>query len=358
MKSDHNMKHYLFAFSMLLLCMFGCSKEEDHSGDTAPEETFSPEQLDNLADYSKENGGSAVLIMESGTIIYEDYHNGADSQTATHIHSATKLFWVSACALAKQQGLIDYDEYVSNTITEWQDTDLHPYKNQIKIAHLLTLSSGLSQDFLTISNESNTYQYVVDALDMVSAPNQKFSYGPSNYYVFGVLLERKLNGSGISQNPLEYLETEILDKIGLEYESWAHDQSGNPNIPNGCTLTPRNWVKYGQFLLQGGKWDGEQLIESDLLEEMYVPQGPNPGHGNFAWLNLPDGYGLSTSDSAPEGSPGGMIYYNGYTEIVAGLGAGKNRMYLIPSKNMVIIRQTLLEEDTFEDNEFLGLLLD
>lgn len=349
-------KTYLFSFLVVLVVFYGCDENDDALIDT--EETFTVEQLTNSAYYSKEKGGSSVLIMEKGNIIYENYHNGADENTATDIHSATKLFWMSVCALAKQQGLLNYEEFVANTITEWQDVNLHPGKNQIKIQHLLTLSSGLSQDFLTISNTSNTYQYVVDELKMINTPNSKFSYGPSNYYVFGVLLERKLKSSGISKNPLEYLETEIFEKIELEYESWNYDQAGNPNIPNGCTITPRNWVKYGQFLLNEGKWNGVQIIQSDLLKEMYIPKGPNPGHGNFVWLNLVDGYGFNENDSAPDGSAGGMIYYNGYTEIIAGLGSGKNRMYLIPSKDIVILRQTQLEDDTFEDSEFLDILLD
>lgn len=351
------MIQYLFVCSIISTLLFGCSKNDDDVT-TPTEETFSVEQLTNAADYSTEKGGSAVLIMQNDSIIFEDYHNGANQNTASHIHSATKLFWLAAAALAKQQGLIsNYDELVSNTITEWQDTNLHPNKNQIKIKHLLELSSGLSQDFLILSNESNTYQYVVDELDMVNTPGEQFSYGPSNYYVFGVLLQRKLNNNGISQNPLEFLETEIFDTIGLAYESWTHDTSGNPNIPNGCTLTPRNWVKYGQFLLNKGKWNGEQIIDSALVEEMFKSNGPNPGHGNFCWLNGLGGYGFSPNDAAPTGSQGGFIYNNGYTEIIAGLGSGKNRMYLIPSLNTVIIRQTLLEDDTFEDTEFLELLL-
>ncbi|SHJ05800.1 serine hydrolase domain-containing protein [Pseudozobellia thermophila] len=355
------MKNFLLLLVIMASFTIGCSSDDDNNNDNDPsgetDSTFSAEQLSSAAQYSEEKGGSAVLVMVDGETIFEDYHNGADEHTAPHIYSATKLYWSAIAALAKQQGLIDYEENVSNTITEWQDTGLHPGKNEIKIKHLLTLSSGLSQNFMTISDESDRYQYAIDELDMVSAPGEKFSYGPSNYYIFGVLLERKLQEKGISQNPLEYLESEIFDKIGLEYESWTHDEAGNPNIPNGCYLTPRNWVKFGQFMIDKGNYNGTQIVESSLLEDMFVPTGPNPGHGNFCWLNTKNGYGLNPLDSAPDGSEGGIMYYDGYTEIIGGLGAGKNRMYLIPSLKTVIIRQTQLGEDTFEDHEFLELLL-
>ncbi|MDO6810663.1 serine hydrolase domain-containing protein [Zobellia galactanivorans] len=353
------MKKHFFILSMISLFTIGCSNNDDNDKETVPEaeDTFTTEQLSDAANYSKEKGGSAVLVMTDGSVIFEDYHNGADQDTAPHIYSATKLYWSAVAALAKQQGLIDYEEYVSNTITEWQDTGLHPGKNKIKIKHLLTLSSGLSQNFLTLSDESDRYQYAIDELKMVSTPGEKFSYGPSNYYIFGVLLERKLQEKGISQNPLEYLESEIFDKIGLEYDSWSYDEAGNPNIPNGCHLTPRNWVKFGQFMIDKGNYNGTQIIETSLLENMFLATGPNPGHGNFCWLNNVNGYGLNPLDAAPDGSSGGIMYYHGYTEIIGGLGSGKNRMYLIPSLKTVIIRQTTLDEDTFEDHEFLEFLL-
>ncbi len=318
------------------------------------------EDIKKASEYSKNANGAAILVYQNGEIIFEEYHNGADENTATHIHSATKAFWSAIAALALQKGLItSYDELVSNTITEWQNTTTHPNKKLIKIRHLLSLSSGLSQDVEKIQGEDATakdiYQYVVDSLKLVAAPGKVFQYGPSHYYAFGVLLQRKLHSKGIQLNPLQYLENEVLNKIGLQYDKWTSDPSGNPHIPNGCYLTPRNWVKFGKFMLQEGRWDTTQIIDSSLIKDMFKADGPNPGHGKFIWLNAKDGYGVLKQMSAPLGSAGGFMYFNGYTEIIGALGAGKNRMYIIPSLNAVIVRQTLLENDNFEDNTFLSL---
>ncbi|MBU0561758.1 MAG: serine hydrolase, partial [Bacteroidetes bacterium] len=324
---------------------------------------FRQEDLIKATVYSKNTGGAAVLVMQNNNIIYENYHNGSDSNTATHIHSATKGFWSAVAALALQKGLItSYDELVSNTITEWQNSTIHPNKKLIKIRHLLPLSSGLSQDVEKIQGEDATakdiYQYVVDSLKLITAPGTVFQYGPSHYYAFGVLLQRKLHSKGILLNPLQYLENEILNKIGLQYDKWTYDSSGNPHIPNGCYLTPRNWIRFGQFMLQKGKWNGIQIIDSTLIKDMFKGDGPNPGHGKFIWLNAKDGYSYSKQIAAPPGSTGGFMYFNEYTEIIGALGAGKNRMYIIPTLNGVIVRQTLLENDSFEDNTFLSLILD
>jgi hypothetical protein len=99
------------------------------------------------AEYSERMGGTAVLVATVDEILFEDYHNGADASTATHIHSATKAFWAAAAAAALEDGLLEsFDERVALTIDEWMDADAHPSKSLIELDHLLTLSSGLSQD--------------------------------------------------------------------------------------------------------------------------------------------------------------------------------------------------------------------
>ncbi len=332
------------------------------SGSLGAQPAFPVQNMQNAANYSDETGGSSTLILQNGSIAFEAYHNGADSSTATHIASATKGFWAMIAAHALEANIFEsYDELVANTLTEWQNPALHPGKSQITIRHLLQLSSGLSQNVEQIQglepSAPDLYQYVVDSLNLVFLPGTNFQYGPSNYYAFGVLLERKLENLGIDLNPLQYLDSVIFQPIGLEYDNWQHDASGNPHIPNGCFVTPRNLIRFGQLLLQKGRWDGVQLVDSVLVEDLFVADGPNPGHAKFLWANNQGGYGVFPFQSAPAGAEGGFMYHDGYTEIIGALGAGKNRMYLIPSLNAVALRQTQLSGDNFSDHEFLSLLL-
>lgn len=314
------------------------------------------------AAYSEQMGGTSVVVATVDEVLFEDYHNGADASTATHIHSATKAFWAAAAAAALEDGLLDaFDERVALTIREWLDLDPPSGKRLITLDHLLTLSSGLSQDVDQIQGHEtgadDIYDYVVNSLRLIATPGTWFQYGPSHYYAFGVLLERKLSDAGRSIDPLEYLEERILDPIGLVYEDWVHDEAGNPHIPNGCTITPREWIKYGQFLLSGGNWDGKQIVDADILSEMLLATGPNPGHGRYLWLNRPGGYGSREAWEASEGSMGGFIYHDGYPDLYAAMGAGRNRMYIVPSRGWVIARQTLGDTSFFSDHEFLSVLL-
>lgn len=346
-------------FVLLLLSLFACKK----SPDSATGKVFRQEQMQAGAAYSKQKGGASVLVLQNGQIIFESYHNGAGENTPAHIQSGTKAFFAAATALAIQEGYVTgYDENVSETITEWQNTSLHPGKRQITIRHLVSLTSGLSQELDYIQGEHplapDIYQYVVNNTKLVSAPGIRFQYGPSHYYAFAVLLKRKLQKAGINQDPLQYLDTRLLQKIGVRYSDWVHDQAGNPHVPNGCYITPRNWIKFGYFLLQKGKWNNQQLIQESFVNDLLVPKSANPGYGVFLWLNKQGGDATSAGNiTPPPGSPGGIMYYGGYTDIIGALGAGKNRLYIIPSLNAVIARQSLGDTADFSDNDFLELVL-
>jgi hypothetical protein len=150
-----------------------------------------------------------------------------------------------------------------------------------------------------------------------------------------------------------------LDPIGVNVGDWVHDASGNPHIPNGAHLTARNWMKYGQWLLQDGQWNGKQIVAKELLDELVKPSKPNPGHGLALWLNQPGGQGagdVATQKSEP-GDTAGWIYRSGHSDLFAALGAGKCRMYVIPSLQMVVVRQADSKADRFDDNTFPSLLL-
>lgn len=312
------------------------------------------------ADYSAGNGGRAVLVMVDGKIVFERYDNDFGPDSATHLHSATKGFWGPVIAAMIEDGLItSYDELASKTLPEWKDD---PRKSRITLRHLLSLSAGLVQDVINLQGHDrptlapDLYKHAV-GVSAVREPGATFQYGPSCYYVLGEIMKRKL--ASRNQTPLDYLKQRILDPIGVEVGDWVHDASGNPHIPNGAHLTAGNWAKYGQWLLQGGEWDGKQIVKQELLDELIKPSKANPGHGLALWLNQPGGQGsvgvaALKSDAADKA---GWIYRNGHRELFAALGAGKCRMYVIPSLQMVVLRQGDSRGDRFDDYTFLSLLL-
>lgn len=312
------------------------------------------------ADYSARHGGRAVLVMVDGEIVFERYDNGFGPEAATHLHSATKGFWGPVIAAMIEDGLIaSFDELASDTLPGWKG---HPRKSRITLRHLLNLSASLVQDVVNLQGHDRStlapdlYQHAI-TVRAAREPGAVFQYGPSCYYVLGEIIKRKL--AARNESPFDYLKRRILDPIGVEVADWVHDASGNPHIPNGAHVTARNWSKYGLWLLQGGMWEGKQIVGKDLLAELVRPSATNPGHGLALWLNRPGGKSAVAvrGQTSSSRDTAGWIYRGGCPDLFAALGAGKCRMYMIPSLEMVVLRQGDTRGDRFDDNTFLTLLL-
>ena len=134
-------------------------------------------------------------------------------------------------------------------------------------------------------------------------------------------------------------------------------EKGQPLLPQGAGLTAREWVKFGLFLKSGGKWNGKQIIAKKLLDELVVSSPANGAYGMTFWLNHEgkDPRGMSTRG----GGVGGEMIENGITEggkdLFMAAGAGNQRLYIIPSLDMVYVGQGAF--GAWSDREFLSKLL-
>lgn len=350
---------------LCVLCVFLISParatEQVVPSKASDEITSSKSRFQAAAEYSARHGGGAVLVVEGGQIVFEQYDAGCDAGTAFHIHSSTKAFWGPVIAAMIEDGMVSsWDELAMQAIPEWQRD---ARKRTITLRHLLELNAGVAQDIRNLQGHDRAtlapdlFAHAIQ-LPVVAEPGKRFIYGPSCYYVLGEIMKRKLAAK--AQSPLDYLRERILTPIGVEIGKWVHDDSGNPHIPNGASLTARHWSRFGQFLLQQGTWESKPIIAKELMRELRKPSTANPGHGLAIWLNQPGGFDPQSqrAGTLPENRGGGFIFPEAEPDLFAAMGAGKNRMFMIPHHALVVVRQTTRESDTFRDSEFLQLILD
>ena len=294
------------------------------------------------AEYSAANRGVSVLVMKGDKIVFEDYENGHTADQAWFLASGTKSFSGVMLAAAIEDKLIkDFDEKVSETITEWKNDK---QKSLITLRQLLSLTSGIE------AGQIGRVPEYADAINFsVSyAAGTRFEYGPVPFQIFGEVMRRKLAPK--KESVMDYLKRRILTPIGLNVAFWRMSD-GNPLLPQGANLTAREWVKFGLFLKNGGRWNGIQIIAKKLLDELVIGSKANPAYGITFWLNH--------EGTSPTGTPTAMRVETVGGEEVKDLymaaGAGNQRLYIIPSKDLVIVRQASFGQ--FDDREFLGRLI-
>src|SRR5260370_22511685 len=117
-----NLFLYLLA-SMAVPCVF-CHAT---SGD------FSSASLRAASRYSAARSGFSFLVIQDGRVRYEDYAHGDEADRIVSIFSGTKGFWCVAAAAAVQDGILDFDEPVCDTITDWRS---YPDKADIRVQAL------------------------------------------------------------------------------------------------------------------------------------------------------------------------------------------------------------------------------
>jgi CubicO group peptidase (beta-lactamase class C family) len=254
-----------------------------------------------------------------------------------------------------RDGLIRLDERVADTIIEWRDD---PLKSQITIRELLNQTSGLDNASFLHRKSIADRDAMAIRLPMFATPGARFIYGPSHLQVFCELLRRKLGG----RSTISYLKRNVTSPLGLTGLEFKKDRRGNPLPASGFELTAREWARLGELILGGGDYHGRQVVPESLLREAFLGSSANPSYGLTFWLNR-------QASRAPEIDFEKeldldwqrahwidiCICRSAPPDMIACIGSGYQRMFIIPSMNAIIVR--LGQNTKFSDASFLRLLL-
>lgn len=310
-----------------------------------------PSAVRAAAEYSISRRGASLLIIENGRTVHEGYSDGAGPRTARKIYSGTKAFWGLAALAAAQDGLLSLDERVADTITAWRDD---PREARVTIRQLLDFSAGLDPAFRLHGDASGDRGAIATRLPIVAEPGSRFIYGPSALQVFHVVLKAKLRGEA----PKAYLERRVLRRLGLGRQRYLEDRAGNPLLAAGWLLTARDWAKLGQLVLNGGS----PVMSGSSLAQSWRGSPANNAYA-FGWWNnraAPGGRELDfeqalTPHWSAQNWSGACICRAAPSDLVASIGSGYQRLYVIPSMKLVVVRHG--NGGSFSDARFLRLLL-
>jgi CubicO group peptidase (beta-lactamase class C family) len=284
-------------------------------------ETITPEALkwnvDSLAmllDFLADKNTYGFIVLYKGRIVTEKYWNGWDHDTRYLIASAGKSITAFLIGVAQQEGLLKISDPVSKFLgAGW--TSLSPEKeNLITIQHLLSMTSGLdeTEDFCT-SAECLTYK--ADA-------GKRWAYHNGPYNLLHRILEKS---GGVSMN--EYTKTRLAASIGMKNWNWNE---------YNLELNTRDMARFGLLISRKGKWNGSALMTNDQYFNSMVSSsnGLNKSYGYLWWLNGKDSYMVPGEADVKSGS----LTPPAPPDMFAAMGKGDKKIYVVPAKNLVIVR--------------------
>ncbi len=267
-----------------------------------------------LKDYLQQKNSRSFMILVNGRIVMEAYFNGHTPTSSWQWNSAGKTLVSAATGIAQQEGLLDINTPVSGYLGNGWTSE--PIEKEILITpkHLLSMTSGINDENERVVKSNLTY--LADA-------GTRWSY----HNVFQRLMD--VVGAAANEDFETYFNARVKNKIGMD-GFW-----NNGLIFRVYHSNTRSMARFGLLALNKGKWNNEQVInESFFQESISSSQNINPSYGYLWWLN-----GQSTAML-----PGSQAIYNGPlvpdapADMFAAMGAEEQRIYVIPGKNMVIIR--------------------
>ena len=325
-----------------------------------PEAIAAPARyFQDAAGYSEDRRGLSLLVIQHGRTLFEKYPRGKSSGDDYRIYSGTKSFWGVAAMAAVQDGLLDLDGRVAESIPEWRND---PRKARITIRQLLNFTDGIPAA-VELHGESipDRDAYAI-ALPSVASPGEAFIYGPSHLQIFCEVLRRRLRP--LRETPYHYLERKVLRPLGLGSVRHLMDQAGNPLMATGFELTARQWARFGKLVLHRGFYGSRQLVDPGILDNCFHGSEANPAFGLEFWLNREAGragarevdvekmldFRWQVQDWADA-----CICRDAPSDMIVSLGSAFQRLYIIPSLDLIVVRQG--ENGDFSDAQFLRILL-
>jgi CubicO group peptidase (beta-lactamase class C family) len=257
----------------------------------------------------------------------EEYFHGEHRDKLHETRSAAKSMTATLIGAAMQAGEpLTLSDRVFAVMNGGEfPTELDSLKRAMTLEHLLTMSSGFfcddnnseapgnEENIQDQTDDPDFYRYSLN-VPMAWAPGDTAIYCSMNpNLALGVL------GRAVGESPLYIFDRLISGPMKIEHYGWIRDPAGNPYGGGGVQFLPRDFMKMGQLMLNGGTWAGRRILSREFVARATSPlyKIGNRGYGLLWWCN-------------------DYSYKDGTVSTFSALGAGGQLVTVVPELDLVI----------------------
>lgn len=281
---------------------------------------------------------TGIVIIKDGMVSYEKYLKGCTANSHVHVYSVTKSVISILIGIALDKGCIkNIDEKVLDYFPEYEVKRGEKKIQSITIKDLLTMTAPYKYHFFApYIKYFTSSDWVKFSLDLLGGHGKigVFRYAPliGPDILSGILVR------ATGRSVLDFAAENLFEPLGIKVENslsfeskeeqmafnqstdisgWVVDPMGIHAAGWGLTLTPMDMAKIGQLYLNGGMWEGKQMISSKWVEESTAE------HSRWEKENLPYGYlwWVNEDGYAAMGDGGNVIYVNTKKKLVISIAA-------------------------------------
>jgi CubicO group peptidase (beta-lactamase class C family) len=225
----------------------------------------------------------SVLVIRNGKLVLEEYFPGYNSDRKYRVYDRDTIHEV--CSISKSvnailigiaidQHLINgVDQKISALMPSYSDVFADAKKDEIRLKHLLTMTTGLAwdewkypyedtrNDYVAMNDNKEPVRYVLQQ-PLVAKPGEKFVYSTGGSVALGEIIHQV---SGIKAD--KFAERHLFKPLGVSRYIWSSNASGFVRTGSGLGLRPRDMAKIGYLYLNGGRWQGKQIVSEAWVKE-------------------------------------------------------------------------------------------
>ncbi|RCX20821.1 CubicO group peptidase (beta-lactamase class C family) [Anaerobacterium chartisolvens] len=250
--------------------------------------------LDKAGEMVGKTAAYSLIVIRHGNIVMERYYNGAGMDDANNVFSVTKSFMSALVGIAADKGFIkNIDQRISEYIPEYYQNQRYSDKKQITIRHLLTMTPGFCEDLGKWIASDDWVRHTLE-LSLKYEPGERFQYANSASHLLSVILTKATKTS-----TLDFAEKHLFNPLNIEGIRWASDPQGYYTGYANMHIRPRDMAKFGLMYLNGGMFNGRQVVPRKWVEESTRKQvetdpkrtaNTTAGYGFKWWTGEENGY--------------------------------------------------------------------
>lgn len=227
-------------------------------------------------EYLAKSATTAYLIIRNDTVVFEKYYRGYDRTKISAFFSVTKSVTSLLVGIAVDEGYIrSVHDPVTDYIPEFKEGD--PRFRKLTIEHLLNMQAGLRfsesytnpfKDMARLFYGRNQFKQL-KRLKFERDPGEQYDYNSATTAILGTVLERAVNRPYV-----EYLEEKVWIPLGMEHNaSMGLDDKRHRAAKSyyGLSATALDLAKIGRLYMNGGKWNGQQIVSGEWVAKSITP---------------------------------------------------------------------------------------
>ena len=230
----------------------------------------------------------SLLISRGNTLISEQYFGGLDRDDLANMKSASKSILSILVGIAIDQGYLSgVDQTIDEFFPEYFAENTNHRKADITIRDLITMRAGLeTTSFYNYGKWVSSSNWALWALEqpMIAQPGRRMIYSTGNSHLVSVILAK---ATGMST--LNFAREYLFEPLGIRRVRWPTDPQGYHFGGNNMGMRPIDLMKIGQLYLNGGEYNGRQIVSRDWVKasvKQYI-RSRHSGHyqGYYWWSN-------------------------------------------------------------------------